>query len=152
MIRIPLNRMKRTGKVDIWDLGPQTAPVPPAAPVEPDPKLKGHELAAAQVEYEDSMAGYKDRLRAYTAARKAFADWKVVNGGPIKVEFWGIDAMHAMETDPERYKLDLPNGMKPGRAQYEAEERAKAEREELERLAAIDPQYGSKSQSSGVAA
>lgn len=142
-IRIPLNRMKRTGKVDIWDLGPQTAPVPPAPPTEPDKSLKGHELAAAQVEYEDAMIGYKNNLRAYTAARNAFREWKGNNGGPMKIEFWGIDAIHALETEPDRYKLDLPKGMQPGRAQLEAEERAKAEREELDRAAAIDPQFGS---------
>lgn len=147
-VQIPLARMKH-GRCFIWDCGPQTQPVPPSAPTKPDDRLKGHELAAAEVEYEDALVGYKDQLRAYTAARKAYQEWHTLNGGPIKIEQWGIDAIHSLTIEPNRYKLDLPKGARPGHAQLEAEERARKEREELERAAAMDPQFGTQS---GVAA
>lgn len=137
---IPYQRVKPNGKVDLWDLGPQVGPKPPAAPPAPDAtKLKGAELAAAEVEYEDACERYKDELRDYTAARKAHARWSIEKGGPIKVELWGVDARHAMETEPDRFKLDLPKGMKPGKAQQEAEERAAAEAEELRQARSRDP-------------
>ena len=139
---IPLNRVKPNGKVDLWDLGPQVAPKPPAAPKEPDKdKLKGAELAAAELEYEDACELYKGELRAYSAARKAHLEWRESKGGPLKVEMWGIDARHAMEVESDRFVLDLPKGMKPGKAQLEAEELAKIEAEELRRARASDPMH-----------
>lgn len=136
---IPLNRIKNNGKIDLWDLGPQVAPKAPAPPVEPDAKLKGPELAAAELEYEDQCEIYKGRLRAYTAARKAHLDWIEQKGGPIKVELWGADARHALEVEPDRYKLDLPKGAKPGKAQLEAEEMAQIEADELRQARSKDP-------------
>lgn len=136
---IPLHRVKPNGKVDLWDLGPQVEPKAPPAPEPPSDKLKGAELAAAQVEHEDALDRYKDQLRAWTAARKAHREWADQKGGPVKVEFWGADARHAMEVEPTRYKLDLPKNMKPGRAQAEAEEMARAEQEEVERARSQDP-------------
>lgn len=148
-VQIPLARMKH-GRCFIWDMGPQTAPVPPAPPNKPDDRLKGHELAAAEVEYEDQLVVYKDQLRAYTAARKDYQAWHAQNGGPVKIEQWGVDAIHSLTIEPKRYLLDLPKGLKPGHAQLAAEERAAKEREELERAAAMDPQFGN--QQTGVAA
>lgn len=137
---IPLNRMKSSGKVELWDLGPQFAPKPPAAPEEPDKaKLRGAELAAAEVAYEDACDHYRDQLRAYNEARKAHRAWQEKNGGPVKVEFWGVDAREAMELEPDRYILDLPRGARPGKAQLEAEERQAAEIEELKKAASLDP-------------
>lgn len=141
-MEIPLHRVKNNGKVDIWDLGPQVAPKPPAAPDEPDARLKGGELAAAQVAYEDACEAYKDQLRDYNERRKAHRAWHEEKGGPVKQEFWGVDATFAMEREPERYKLDLPRGTKPGAAQLAAEERAEVEIEELKRARALDPQFG----------
>lgn len=143
MTKIPPNRVKKNGRVDIWDLGPQAAPTAPAAPSAPDEKaLKGADLAAAQVEYEDGLIAYKNALRGYTAARNAYREWKITMGGPIKIEQWAIDATHSINIEPDRYKLDLPRGQQPGRAQIEADELAKREREELERAASADPQFG----------
>lgn len=136
---IPLNRVKLNGKIDLWDLGPQVAPKAPAAPDAPDAKLKGPDLAAAELEYEDQCEIYKSHLRAYTAARKAHLEWKEQKGGPVKVELWGADATHAMEIEPDRYKLDLPKGAKPGKAQLEAEEMARLEAEELRQARSRDP-------------
>lgn len=138
---IPFSRIKKNGKVDLWDTGP-TRPVAPEAPSAVDAKLKGAELAAAEVEYEDACERYKQRLRDFTAAKVAFANWQDEKGGPIKVELWGIDARHAMEVEPIRFKLDLPRNVKPGKAQIEAEEMALAEAGALEQARARDPQFG----------
>jgi hypothetical protein len=135
-------RIKKNGKVDLWDCGP-TRPLAPEAPVEPDDKkLKGADLAAAQVEHEDNLERYKQQLRDYAAAKRAYLEWHDEKGGPIKIELWGIDARHALNNFPERWKLDLPRGQKPGRAQIEAEEMAEAEANDLNRARASDPQFG----------
>lgn len=139
---IPLNRVKRNGKVDLWDLGPQV-PKGPVAPAEPDDKLKGADRAAAEIEYEDACILYKDSLRAYTAARTAHREWHEQKGGPVKVEFWGYSAFEAMKRDPGRYMVDLPKGAKPGKAQIETERREAAEAEELKRATSMDPHFGS---------
>lgn len=136
---IPLNRVKLNGKIDLWDLGPQIEPKPPAAPDAPDTKLKGAELAAAELEYEDACEIYKSQLRDYTAARKAHIEWIRQKGGAIKVELWGVDARHAIETEPKRFMLDLPKGTKPGKAQIEAEEMARLEADELRQARSRDP-------------
>jgi hypothetical protein len=136
---IPFNRVKLNGKVDLWDLGPQVEPKPPAAPDAPDAKLKGAELAAAELEYEDACELYKGQLRAYSAARKAHLAWKDEKGGPVKVEMWGVDARHALENWPDRFKLDLPKGTKPGRAQAEAEEMERVAADEIRQARSKDP-------------
>jgi hypothetical protein len=152
MTVIPFARVKPNGKVDLWDMGPQVEPAvpkPPVPPEEPDRSLKTVALAnaiaehaAATLEYEDEVERYKDRLRRWSADRKAYRAWHDTNGGPVKVEFWGVDARHAIEKEPDRYKLDLPRGLKPGRAQIEAEAAYAAELDELKRAAALDPQFG----------
>lgn len=142
-VSIPLSRVKPNGKVDLWDIGPQMEPEPPEAPNEPDKdKLKGAKLAAAELEYEDAMAAYKNELRAYTAARRDYEEWHRENGGPIKVELWGTDARHAMEVEPKRFVFELPKGKKPGKAHLEAEEMAAAEAQEIQRARERDPQFG----------
>ncbi len=141
MTQIPLQRMKPNGKIDVWDLGPKRAD----APKEPAPvseKLKGTELAMAQVEYEDAIDLYKRELRTHAALKREFERWHAMNGGPVKVEFWGIDARAAMDREPERYKLDLPKGQKPGKAQVQAEEMAAAEGMELAAIRERDPTFG----------
>lgn len=139
MANIPTNRVKRNGKVDLWDLGPQVAPKAPPAPESPDVKLKGADLAAAELEYEDACFLYKDELRAYSAAKKDYYEWLREKGGPIKVEFWGADARHALDNWPDRWKLDLPKNAKPGKAQTEADEMAVLEAEELQKARSRDP-------------
>jgi hypothetical protein len=135
-------RIKRNGKVDLWDCGP-SRPAAPEAPAAPDAaKLKGADLAAAQVAHEDACELYKKQLRAYSAAKVAFAEWQETKGGPVKVELWGVDARHAMEVEPDRFKLELPRGVKPGRAQIEAEQLAEAEADALNQARASDPQFG----------
>lgn len=143
MSHIPHSRVKPNQKVDLWDMGPQR-PDEPKEPAKPETSLKGAEKAAAEVEYEDAMARYKDKLRAWSASRKDKRDWDDKNGGPKKVELWACDARHALTVEPERYKLELPKGQNPGRAQMEAEEAEAKEREALEREVDADPQFGSK--------
>lgn len=147
-MHIPMNRVKQNGMVEFWDLGPQIAPKGPDAPIEPKESkdLKGADLAAATVEYEDACEHYKDELRRYTAAKKAYRDWHAENGGPVKLERYGVTAREAFEREPHRYKLDLPRGQKPGRAQIENEERAVIEADELKRARSLDPQFGAGAQ------
>lgn len=141
---IPMHRVKANNKVDLWDMGP-ARPEPPEKPAEPDKtKLKGAYLAAAEVEYEDALDRYKDALRGWNAAKKAHRDWHDEKGGPRKVELWAVDATHALMTDPERFKLDLPKGQRPGREQIEAEERALAEQDAIARMKEVDPQFGTR--------
>jgi hypothetical protein len=153
MTMIPFARVKQNGKVDLWDMGPQVEPKAPDAPVPPEEpdrtKLKTVALAAAvaehaaaTLEYEDDIERYKDALRRWTSDRKAYRAWKDENGGPVKVEMWGVDARHALDREPERYKLDLPRGTRPGSAQVAADAAHAAEIEELKRAAALDPQFG----------
>jgi hypothetical protein len=141
MSSIPFNRVKNNGKVELWDMGPKR-PEPPNEPAKPDAALKGADKAAAEVEYEDACERYKQQLRKYTTDKIAYLDWHDKNGGPIKVDLWGVDARFAMEVEEKRFKLDLPKGQKPGRAQVEAEEMAAAEADALIRAQAHDPQFG----------
>ncbi len=141
MSHIPFNRFKKNNKVDLWDTGP-SRPIAPKEPPKPDAKLTGADKAAAEVEFEDACERYKQQLRDYATAKRAHLDWHDAKGGPVKVEFWGVDARHALEVEPERYRLDLPRGTKPGRAQIEAEEMAQAEAEAMEQAHRRDPQFG----------
>jgi hypothetical protein len=70
------------------------------------------------------------------------AAWENEYGGPVKIEFFAVDARHALKTEPNRYLMKLPKGVRAGQAQLDAEERATAENEEVE---ASDPHYGRKS-------
>jgi hypothetical protein len=142
MTYIPTNRIKPNNKVDLWDMGPKR-PVAPEDPVEPDAsKLKGADLAAAQVEHEDACERYKQQLRDFATAKRAHLDWHDAKGGPVKVELWAIDARHALEIEPDRYRIDLPRGVKPGKAQVDADALAAAEADERQRAKAADPQFG----------
>lgn len=141
MSLIPHHRVKPNSKVDLWDLGPQR-PVAPKEPAPVDAKLKGAELAIAEVEFEDAIDLYKRDLKAYAALKREHERWHRDNGGPVKVEFWGIDASDAMQIDRDRYKLDLPKGQKPGKAQVDAEEMARAEGLELAAARDRDPNFG----------
>jgi hypothetical protein len=138
---IPLHRVKDNGKIDLWDVGP-SRPIPPDAPADVDARLKGHELAMAQNDYDDAMEIYMLKLREFSAEKRNFQSWHENNGGPVKIEFWGIDAIYALDNGPERFKLDLPRGVKPGKAQIDAEEMARAEGMELAAARERDPNFG----------
>lgn len=139
---IPLSKVKKNGKVDLWDMGPPRPDLPPE-PIAPDKaKLKGGELAAAEVAYEDDLVAYKDELREHARLMREYRDWHKDKGGPVRIEQWGIDARHSLEREPKRYCIDLPADKKPGKAQREAEEQALAEMDALQRAHAADPQFG----------
>jgi hypothetical protein len=68
--------------------------------------------------------------------------WDVlIEGGPVKIEFTSMLAREALVRDPERYKFDLPRGVKPGQLQFDAEDRARALAEEAE-SEPPDPVFG----------
>lgn len=135
---IPHHRVKKNGKCDLWDLGPQVPPLPDE-PKEPDSKLKGDALIDAQIDHEAALEAHKAAVSAYATAKRDRVMWIKEMGGPVKVEFWGVDALHAVTTEPDRYKLDLPKGAKPGKAQAEAEAREDAANEELRQAREKDP-------------
>lgn len=142
MSNIPLNKVKKNGKVDLWDMGPPRPELPPE-PATPDKaKLKGAEFAATEVAYEDELVAYKDELREHARLMRDYRDWQRDKGGPVKVELWGIDARHALDREPKRYRIELPKDVQPGKAQREAEEQALAEMDALQRAHAADPQFG----------
>jgi hypothetical protein len=138
---LPLHRIKPNGKIEIWDMGPKEppAPVPPAS-VSDD--LKGPKAVVARAEYETKEKVFKKDYEAYVAASHEYVRWHDKNDGPVKVDLWSIDAIHALNVDPDRYMVDLPKNAKPGKAQIEAEERAKSQDGDLAVDRDKDPQFG----------
>ena len=141
MIHIHPKFVKANDHVDLWDIGPKV-PTAPVVPEQPDAKLKGAELALAQIHYEDAMEDYKLALRRWGKDKADYAAWRREFGGPIKIDMWSTDAKHALEVDPERYFLELPKGIKPGKAQADADEAAAMSVAELNEAREKDPQFG----------
>jgi hypothetical protein len=135
------DRTMRNGQCPLWDLGP-VRPIAPVAPVAPTKQGDETEFALAQVKYEDGLEDYKKALRNYGVVKREWDHWRQQVAGPIKIYNWAIEVVRMCELFPERYVLDLPKGIKPGRAQEENEEREA--NEEYERLTARknDPQFG----------
>jgi hypothetical protein len=144
------NVIGRDGKCKIWDLGPER-PAAPVAPVEPKKTGKTADDDLAAVQFEDAREDYKNALRAYGALKKEYDDWRENTGGPRVVYLWGVDATHACSAFPNRYVVNLPSGMKPGRAQLAAEAQAAEEQVRLQELLERDPQFGTKPQLQGAA-
>jgi fructosamine-3-kinase len=142
-VRIHPKYVKANDHVTLWDVGPvrPVAPVAPEAPAQ-SKDLKGADLALAQIHYEDALEDYKLALRSYGAAKIEHSKWHQANGGPLKVEQWSTDAAHALTVDPQRYFLELPKGMKPGKAQAEADRVAEMSEAELSEARDKDPQFG----------
>ena len=69
----------------------------------------------------------------------------VIEDGPVKLEFTTILAREALRNDKDRYKLELPRGMKPGPAQIEFEEQMAAQQAEAD-AEPPDPVYGRRNQ------
>jgi hypothetical protein len=143
MLHIHPKYIKPNDHVDVWDLGPKRvdAPAPPVEPVE-SKELKGADFALAKIHYEDALETYRADLRGYGAAKVEFKKWHDVNGGPIKTSMWSTDAKQAINTEPERWVLDLPRGMKPGKSQIEADALAEMSEQELQEARDKDPQFG----------
>lgn len=141
MIHLHPKYVKSNDHVTIWDLGPK-APEAPVVPKQPDASLKGPELALAQIHYEDAMEDYKLALRTWGKAKADYAAWRREFGGPVKKEMWSTDAVHAINTEKDRYALELPKGIKPGVAQEEADRIAAMSEAELQEAREKDPQFG----------
>lgn len=142
-VRIHPKYVDRADHVSVWDIGPVRV-VPPTAPVAPveSKELKGADFQVALIEYEDALEAYRVDLRAYGEAKKHLVAWHRANGGPLKVSMWSTDAVHALTTDPERYFLELPKGLKPGKAQAENDRIAEMTEAELNEAREKDPQFG----------
>jgi len=142
-VRIHPKFIQPNDHVDLWDVGPTriAAPLAPVEPVE-SKDCKGADLALAKIHYEDALDAYRNDLRAYGVAKQEHTAWHRVNGGPRKVNLWSTDAVHALSTEPDRYKLELPKGMKPGTAQAEDDRRAEMSEQELQEAREKDPQFG----------
>ena len=98
--------------VKVWDLGP----------TEPDT---------------DAFPKDSPEYKKWEKDRAAFD-----KGGPRQLEMRTFNARDAFKNDPNRYVLNLPRGVKPGPAQLELEERARAEATDLASIAARDPVFG----------
>lgn len=141
MIHIHPKYVKANDHVTLWDLGPK-APVAPVVPKQPDATLKGPELALAQIHHEDALEDYKLALRVWGKAKTDYAAWRREFGGPIKKEMWSTDAVHALNTDADRYVLELPKGIKPGQAQADKDVADAMSEQELAEAREKDPQFG----------
>ena len=135
--------VKRNDHVDLWDLGPlrPSAPIAPTPPVE-SKDLKGADFELAKIHYEDALEDYRRDLRSYGAAKTEHKRWHEENGGPVKIDLWSTDAVHALTVEPKRYFLELPKGLKPGTAQLENDRIAEMSAQELQEARDKDPQFG----------
>lgn len=142
-VRIHPKYIDTSDHVWLWDIGPVRVepPKPPVEPVEAK-DLKGADFALARIHYEDALEDYKLSLRAYGEAKKHYSKWHTDNGGPRKVRHWSTDAVHSLTVDPERYFLELPRGMKAGKAQAEDDRIAAMSEAELTEAREKDPQFG----------
>jgi hypothetical protein len=138
--RIVADRIDRSGKVWIWFLGPPR-PIAPTPPVEPKKTGKAADDALAEVLFEDAVGDYKKQLREYGDHKKEYDKWREMYGGPRKEYHWDIDVQHALQF-PDQWVMDLPSGMKPGKAQLAAEQQAAEEKIALQELYDRDPQFG----------
>lgn len=66
--------------------------------------------------------------------------------GPVKIRRQVILAREALGRDKERYRLDLPRGIKPGPGQAEAEAQEAELAAEAQAEADRDPVYGKRSE------
>jgi hypothetical protein len=126
-------------KVILWDVGPEK-PRAPARPALPKGKEGDPEFDLAKVEFRDALERYDAELKQHALLKAQYSDWERKCGGPVEVEFWSIDAEHALAHDRTavqegrqtrrrwyvssrtRGKGKLPNrglpeGMKPGHGQ-----------------------------------
>lgn len=142
-VRIHPKYIDPTDHVDLWDIGPVRVE-PPVAPLEPveGKDLKGADFALAKIHYEDALEDYRLALRAYGEAKKEHSAWHRANGGPRKLKQWSTDAVHSLTVASERYFLELPKGLKPGKAQAEDDRVAAMSEQELQEAREKDPQFG----------
>jgi len=125
----------------IWDLGPEP-PKPPAAPEQPKGKDGDPDYELAKLHYVQALEGYKIDLQAYGRQRDEYQRFARENGGPIQIERWGVEVEEAMARDPNRYRRELPRGMKPGKAHFDNIERQRLRADEMEADRRRDPQFG----------
>lgn len=138
--------------VRLWDVGP-LEPVAPKRPDLPKGKEGDPDYDLALIDFRGALATYETDLKAYGAAKKAFADWNKTYGGPYEiVNYHSADAYDALTNDPERYFVSrsdfpnhgLPKGRKPG-PYHEAQKKQWAEdARQTRRLADQDPIFGRK--------
>jgi hypothetical protein len=145
---IHFNDIKASGFVDLWDLGPEK-PTAPAKPVfECKAKEGTPDYDVARAEFKETLEKYEADLAAYRRSKREFDHWHQHVGGPKKVEMWPVDARTVLERQANgqhsdlRYHKHLPKGMRPGKAQVEAEERAAAEAEARKQDMDRDPHFG----------
>jgi hypothetical protein len=144
---ISFHDIKKNGFVDMWDLGPQR-PIPPEPPEEPKPGKSAADNILAKLEHEDRLRDYEVALRSYGRLKAEFDHWRQNVGGPRKIEMWPINAREVLEAQAEgrhphhRYAKHLPPGIRPGRAQIEADAREQDAAEARQRDLDLDPHFG----------
>lgn len=133
----------------LWDLGP-SVPEPPVRPAVPTGKEGSPELELALIEFKGEAANYDNALKAWGQAKKDFAAWQAMYGGPYEIERFSVDAREALQIAPERYFVSdsrlpnhgLPKGRKPGKWHHEEQERQAELKKAMARQAANDPIFG----------
>lgn len=144
---IKFNDIKKNGFVDMWDLGPQR-PLPPEQPKPPTPGKNEAENILARLQHEDALKDYEVALRAYGRLKAEFDHWRVNIGGPRRIEMWPVQAREVLEAQADgrhphaRYARHLPPGVKPGKAQIEADAREQDAAEARQRDIDLDPHFG----------
>jgi hypothetical protein len=143
---ISFHDIKKNGFVDMWDLGPQR-PTPPEQPEPPKPSKSEADNILAKLEHEDRLRDYEVNLRAYGRLKAEFDAWRKDVNGPRKIEMWPVNATEVLQAQadgryPERYVKHLPPGVKPGRAQIEADAREQDAAEARQRDIDLDPHFG----------
>jgi len=151
-------------KVWLWDCGPEK-PVAPRRPERPHGKPGDPEYDLAVIELREKLEEYDQALRAYSQAKKDFAEWEKKNGGPIETVFWSVDARDALANDKRavdekrqtrpRYCISsrtrgyeklpnagLPEGMRPGHGQAENLRRQMEGDAEFANALRRDPVFG----------
>lgn len=141
---------QQTMMVRLWDLGPSESEIP-GKPELPTAKEGSPAYDLAMIDFRADLANYETALKAFSKAKKDFAEWQATYGGPYEVEKYSVDAREAMQIEPDRYLVSddrlpnhgLPKGRKPGHWHIAEVQR----QEEMRRFTAQqrdrDPVFGS---------
>jgi hypothetical protein len=138
----------------LWDLGPlkPVVPVKPKAPLTKD-GTPDHDLA--MIDFRQAIADYEADLVVYKKANEEYIRFQRVNGGPIELMRYSVDADDILMRDPKRYCISsrtrghsalknrgLPPGVRSGHGQAAQELRERQGEADLQVLRRSDPIFG----------
>lgn len=103
MAHIPADKILPQDMVEIWDLGPEEPESPEL------PQTGFHD--AASIEHQQAHERRNKLIREYQARKADWDSWQD-DPKPRPLRMHVTDARHAMDTEPERYVLELPEDHK----------------------------------------